>query len=75
MDIFVDLLIKAMKEEKRELIRRQWLALLPAMVFTHTYIGFEEYYNDVTGQGIDTRPTAVILDELDEVEAMFEGEI
>lgn len=68
VDIGVDLIIKAMQEEHRERIRRQWLALLPAMVLTQTYIGFEDYFNDVTGRTIDNRPTEVILQDLADVE-------
>ena len=61
-----------MQEEHREKIRRQWLALLPVMVTTNTFIGFDEYYDDVTGAGIDMRPTDVILQDLEEVEAELE---
>ena len=61
-----------MREEHREKIRRQWLALLPVMVTTNTFIGFDEYYNDVTGAGIDLRPTDVILQDLEGVEAELE---
>lgn len=61
-----------MQEEHREKIRRQWLALLPVMVTTNTFIGFDEYYDDVTGAGIDMRPTDVILQDLEGVEAELE---
>ena len=64
-----------MQEEHREKIRRQWLALLPVMVTTNTFIGFDEYYNDVTGAGIDMRPTDVILQDLEGVEAELEEAI
>ena len=64
-----------MQEEHREKIRRQWLALLPVMVTTDTFIGFDEYYNDVTGAGIDMRPTDVILQDLEGVEAELEEAI
>ena len=64
-----------MQEEHREKIRRQWLALLPVMVTTNTFIGFDEYYDDVTGAGIDMRPTDVILQDLEGVEAELEEAI
>ena len=72
METGTALIIKAMQEEHRERIRRQWIALLPVMYTTGVCIGFEEYYDDVTGRNIDTRPTEVILQELDEVERQFE---
>lgn len=62
-----------MKEEHREKIRRQWLALLPLMVSTDSYVGFEAYYEDVTGANVDNRPTEAILADVEQAEKELEN--
>lgn len=68
----LELIIKAMREERDERLFRQWTAQLPIMAITGEIIDFEAYRDRVTGANIDRRPTEEILAELDEVEKQFE---
>lgn len=71
-DTGLELIIKAMKEERDERLFRQWTAQLPIMAITGEIIDFEAYRDRVTGANIDRRPAEEILEELDEVEKKFE---
>lgn len=73
--IGVELIIKAMEEERDERIFRQWTAQLPVMAMTGEVIDFEQYKERVTGANIDRRPTEEILKELDELEQSIKKEV
>lgn len=60
-----ELIIKALEDESRELLRREWLALLPVMVLNQNYMTFDEYYEISTGKNVDMRPVDVIIAEID----------
>lgn len=66
------LLLKALEEESKEKYRREWLSLLPCMVFSSHYMTFDEYYDTVTGRNIDTRPVDEIIAEIDRKHAEVE---
>lgn len=68
----IALIEKALEKERDERLHRQWTAQLPVMAFTGEVMSFADYKDMATGKNIDFRPTAVIEQELDEVEAMFE---
>ena len=68
----LDLIFLALEEEAKERYRREWLALLPAMVFASHYMSFDEYYDTVTGQNIDMRPVDEIIAEIDRKHAEAE---
>lgn len=65
------LLFYAAEERQRDRWHRQWAAQLPFMG-KDNYISFAEYCDRLSGANIDTRPTAVILAELDEMERQME---
>ena len=62
---FIDLVLLAMEEEKKERFRQEWLALLPLMVRSGKYMSFERYYEEASGKNIDLRPTEEIIAEID----------
>ena len=70
---FCRLIILALDEESKEQFRREWLALLPMMVFAQHYMTFDQYYETVTGANIDMRPVDEIIAEIDRKHAEVEG--
>ena len=68
----LELIVKARQKERDERIFRQWVSQLPMMAFTDSYTSYDDYRDRLTGANIDTRPTAEILAELDNVEKEFE---
>ena len=66
------LIKKAQDEERDKKLWLQWAIQLPTMAMAESYISFEDYRDRMTGANIDTRPTAEIEAELDEVEKQFE---
>lgn len=69
----IALIAKARERERDERFYRQWLAQLPFMG-EDNFIAFDEYRDRLTGANIDTRPTAVILAEMEAVEKEFRKE-
>lgn len=66
-------LIQAAEAQEREArIFQQWVSQLPVMALTGEAESFSDYRARVTGAGIDLRPTAVIMAELDAAEAEME---
>ena len=72
MELGVPLIRHAIEQELDERLHTQWVAQLPVMAFTGVEVSFADYKKAATGANIDRRPLAVIEQELDEVEAMFE---
>lgn len=66
------LIEKAEESEKDERIFQQWTAQLPIMAFAGTPISFKDYKERVTGKNIDIRPTFEILEEINEIEKIFQ---
>ena len=66
----LSLILKAKEKERDERIFAQWVVQLPNMS-SEDFMSFEAYKDRVTGANIDTRPTAEILAELDEIEKEF----
>lgn len=64
----LELIAKAMEQERDERIFQQWTAQLSAMAFTGVYVSFADYKDRVTGANIDRRSTAEILRDLEDVE-------
>lgn len=62
---FIDLVLLAMEEEKKERYRQEWLVLLPLMIRSGKYMNFERYYEEASGKNIDFRPTEEIIAEID----------
>jgi hypothetical protein len=66
------LINKAMEREQDKRMHQEWSAQLPLMAWSGTYESFADYKARRLGRNIDTRPTSVILAELDEVEKKFQ---
>lgn len=66
------LIRKARKQALDDRIWLQWAIQLPVMGLSGSFIGLKEYKDRVTGANIDTRPTAVIMAEVDDLEREFE---
>ena len=62
---FIDLVLLAMEEEKKEHFRQEYLALLPILIKAGKYMSFEQYYETASGRNIDLRPTEEIIAEID----------
>ena len=64
---FVEFVKQVYDKDNEEILHRQWCALLPLMSMKMIeYISFKDYYDKVLGKNIDTRPTEVILKEIEE---------
>ena len=72
LDLGIALIETAIEKDRDDRLHRQWTAQLPVMAFTGEVMSFSEYKDMAMGKNIDFRPTAVIEQELDEIEAMFE---
>lgn len=56
------------EKERKDLYRGQYNALLPLMVLKFVkYKTFDDFYESATGKNIDTRPTEVIMKELEDL--------
>lgn len=64
----LELIAKAMEQERDERIFQQWAAQLSSMAFSGVYVSFADYKDRVTGKNIDRRSTAEILRDLEDVE-------
>lgn len=67
-----ELLFFAFEQQQRDRWHRQWAAQLPFMGGDN-YVSFSDYCDRLSGANIDTRPTAEILAELDEMEREMEA--
>ena len=65
-DEFIEFLKLAIENEKKAIIERQYLALLPLLVQSGKYMTFEKFYEQMTGANIDWRPAEDIIREIDE---------
>lgn len=66
---FIDFLILAIKEDKKDKVRGEYCAMLPILMRIGKYMTFEQYYDEVTGANIDWRPSEEILKEAEEIQA------
>lgn len=69
---FVEFYKIAREKEKEERIFAQWTQQMPFMS-RDNYISFEDYKDRLTGKNIDTRSTAEISAETDEIERRLLG--
>ena len=65
-DLGLELIGKALEQERDDRIFQQWTAQLPIMAYTGKNISFAEYRDRVTGANIDRRSVAEIQKEIDE---------
>ena len=70
-DEFIDFLVLAMAEEKKDKIRGTYYAMLPFLLLRDRYMTFEEFYDKFTGADIDWRPADEILKEAEEIQEKF----
>lgn len=70
----LDLIAEAIRARDEDRIYQMWIVQLPVMSMSGKVMPFAEYRDRLTGANIDTRSTADILAELDEVEASFKKE-
>lgn len=70
---FAEFLILAIKQEQKEQIKQQYLALLPSFVLTGKYMSFETFFDKVTGANIDMRSNEEILQEGEAIRERFEN--
>lgn len=62
-------------EERRTQAREQWLVMLPMMLKKEMkFMTYEDYWDRVSGQSIDTRPAEEILAEVAQIRAEFARE-
>ena len=66
LDEFIDFLKLAIENEKKAIVERQYLALLPLLVQSGKYMTFDKFYEQMTGANIDWRPAEEIIKEIDE---------
>ena len=69
MDVgrFVEFVLKAKEQERKEQIQRQWTSMLPLMSIQYLkYIPFDEYYENCTGVNIDLRSNEEIIADIEE---------
>lgn len=63
-----ELIIKAQEAEREDRIRAEWTALLPWMqVGQLKLVQYHAYLDQRLGRGVDTRPAAEIIAELEEL--------
>jgi len=67
----IALINKAREQERDNRFFAQWVVQLPAMG-RDDFVSFSEYKDMLTGANIDMRSTAVIMAELDDIEAQLE---
>ena len=67
LDEFIEFLKLAIENEKKAIIERQYLALLPLLVKGGKYMTFEKFYEQMTGANIDWRPADEIINEITEI--------
>ncbi len=65
-DLGLELIRKALEQERDDRIFQQWTAQLPVMAYTGKNISFAAYRDRVTGANIDRRSVAEIQKEIDE---------
>lgn len=70
-DEFVEFIVLAIKNDRKEKVREEYLALLPHMVQSGHYMTFDAFYDEVTGVNIDWRPSESIIKEAEEIQARF----
>ena len=64
---FIEFVLKAKEEERKEKVKKQWTAMLPLMSIQYLkYMPFEEYYEKCTGTNVDLRSTEEILADIEE---------
>lgn len=64
---FIEFVLKAKEEERKEQVKKQWTAMLPLMSIQYLkYMPFEEYYEKCTGTNVDLRSTEEILADIEE---------
>lgn len=61
---FIDFIKLAKSREKEEKLYIQWCNMLPTMV---KYMTFDEFMDTMTCRNVDTRPTDVIIAEIEEL--------
>lgn len=64
---FLQFVLNAKEEERKEQVRKQWTSMLPLMSMQYLkYMPFEEYYEKCSGANIDLRSTEEILADIEE---------
>ena len=70
---FIDFLVLAMTEEKKDKVRGDYQAMLPFLMLRGKYMTFEQFYDEMTGANIDWRPSDEILKEAEEIQARLKN--
>ena len=70
-DEFIEFLVLAINNDKKEKMHGEYLALLPSLIQVGKYMSFEEFYKKMTGANIDWRKGEDILKEAEEIQARF----
>lgn len=68
----IRLIEKALECQRDERLFQQWVAQLPLMGYSGTFVSFADYRDRITGANIDRRSVADIEQELDEVEKQLQ---
>lgn len=73
-DEFVEFVVLAIKNDRKDKIREEYLALLPSLIRVGKYMTFDKFYDDAIGNNIDWRPTSEIMKEVEEIQERFANE-
>ena len=72
MDQILALVERAAELRAKDMVHRQWCALLPQMSLgLLKFVPFEEYYLRITGGSLDLRPAEEILAEAEQIRKEF----
>lgn len=73
LDEFIKFIVLAIKRDKEEKVRGEYLALLPNLVQSGHYMPFERFFDEMTGANIDLRSSEEILKEAEEIQERFKN--
>lgn len=70
---FVDFLVLAIKKDRQDKVREEYLVLLPMLIKGGHYMTFDKFYDEATGANIDWRASEDILKEAEEIQERFKN--
>ena len=70
---FVDFLVLAIKKDRQDKVREEYLVLLPILIKGGHYMTFDKFYDEATGANIDWRASEDILKEAEEIQERFKN--
>lgn len=68
---YIEFIVLAIKRDREEKVRGEYLALLPSLISSGHYMTFDKFFDEMTGANIDLRPSEEILKEAEEIQERF----